>query len=123
MEINSLKELELLNKMILEAKFSKDPIDERLIGSPYTAEIANKVYDSIIDELKKNEAESLEFWLLERKMNKQSHSKFYEIGSSYAKKIDGMRFSKEKKTKYIRDVFSPFEISDELLEEILREIE
>ena len=128
--ISDYFELLALHKTILEAKFSTEPNDDSISGSPLVADICNRVVDEIILIEQKRDNDSKERWTEWLKitnhmpvdnseydnadMQSMNMLTFWEAAIANAKKDE--RFflvSPEEKMQLARCYLSPFICSDD----------
>lgn len=111
--IKCYDDLMILHRAVMEAKFSDDPKDTSLIGSPVLASISHEIVDSLIEHSKKIKDDSLlEHW--ERWRDASTRTIELEVIRShiYGLKIWDKWSSKEKRY-YLEILLKPF-IYDEI---------
>ena len=109
-----------LHQALLEGKFSDNPNNKLVSGSPNVAKICNIIVDELIDLNENNEKK--EKWEKWRKIN--SHNQFFKIALNNAKKAINHwgTMSNEAKIDSIKNYLSPFVCDEEDLKVFLDEI-
>lgn len=119
------KELSVLHKAVLEAKFSVTAQNEELASSPILAGISNKLYDELCNiREKKNKDEGALFRELRRIKNGDSYRGFYYDAVINARR-DFIFLDSDEETKHsiAKCYLSPFNCYESELGEFVAEVE
>lgn len=101
-----------IHRYLFETKFGNEEILPLSI-SPYISELINQNLDSIIDELKKiNADEKVENWIEWRVLTKDKRE-FLLIKKAFD------HYSGENRLEFLKMIASPFDISDACLRELI----
>jgi hypothetical protein len=112
-------ELLALHRVVMEAKFSDDPNDRAIQGSPFVAAIANRVLEALIamDIEKEGESAGLR-WQNWRQVTPDYRQ--YQITKTILQSNTVWKtWDFDDQVKYVKDLVSPLQISDELIETLL----
>lgn len=124
LQLSSYPELIALHKALLEAKFNSMPNDLLIAGSPYVAQIANQVIETVIQlETAKGDANAEGKWKEWRRINPSRREWQVAIDRVKETKDTWMRWSNEEKASYVRVVLSPFTIEEHLLKTFISQVE
>lgn len=118
--INEYYQLLNLHKALLEAKFHENPDNRYVAGSPYVAQLSNKVVDLLA--LMENNRKGVESWTEWRKLSNQAFYKTRVIEAI----IKGGRWnslSDCKKRETVSNYISPFTCTDFEMNSLICEID
>jgi hypothetical protein len=119
LSIDNYDELMALHRVIMEAKFSLEPNDAVIQGSPLVSAVANRVVGALIEIEVGKEGESARLkWQKWREMSYERRE--YQLIQSKLKSDTSWKaWNIDEKVKYLKDLASPLQISDELISELL----
>lgn len=103
----------------MEAKFSTDPNNSAIQGSPYVATIANQAIEVLIEmEVSKEKESSRSKWQEWRRISPDRRE--YQIVQTKIK-LEALwkTWSFDEQTTYVKDLVSPLQISDELINSLI----
>jgi len=122
LEISNYYELLALHKMVMEAKFHRDPDDHDIADSPIAARVACMVVDALKHaENARGFADKAEGW--ERWKQVDPNSRFWKNSVIFARHHeawDGM--SAAEKRELVGVLLAPFEMSDDAYARFVREV-
>lgn len=100
------------------------PNDSLIAGSPYIAQIANQVIETVIQlETAKGDTNAEAKWKEWRLINPSRREWQVAIDRVKETKNSWIRWSNEQKASYVRIVLSPFLIEDPVLRTFISQIE
>jgi hypothetical protein len=116
--IDNYDELMALHRTLMEAKFSKDPNDRVIQGSALVSNIANRVVEELteMDIAREGEKGRLK-WQEWRRISPERRE--YQIIQAKLKSESLSSLSSTEQVKYVKDLFSPLQVSDELIDKLL----
>jgi hypothetical protein len=117
--ISNYDELMALHRVVMEAKFSIDPNDSAIQGSPLVALIADQVVEALMSvEIGKEGEASRVKWQKWREISPERRE--YQIIQAKIKaEALWKTWSFDEQVNYIKFLVSPFQISDELINELI----
>ena len=112
-------ELMALHRVIMEAKFAEDPNDPCIQGSPLVSAIADRVVESLIEmDINKYGEDSHLRWQEWRKVDLERRE--YKIIKTKLQSKDSLKnLDSDGYSEYVKCLFSPLQISDELIDQLL----
>ncbi len=120
--IEKHEELLALHKALMEAKFHADPDNLLVSGSPFVADICNRVVDALIEiESQKNPLKR-EAWM--NWLNIEKQETFWKRAINSALKFKRWEtLSLSKKEEYVRCLLSPFRVEEKEIMGFIDEVE
>jgi hypothetical protein len=117
--IDNYDELRALHRVVMEAKFSAEPNDPVIQGSPLVSTVANQVVEALIEmEVGKDGETSRLKWREWRKISPERRE--YQIIQSKLKSDASWKtWNFNEQVKYVKDLASPLQITDELVSGLL----
>jgi len=122
LQITEYYELVALHKALWSARFAREPLLEYLPGSPFLADIANRVVDVLAKmEIERGRPERANDW----RMEVSTTGEIWQIMLRNASEHPDFwkKQSTEEKKKIARIYLSPFVITDEILDEFIRQVD
>ena len=110
--------LTVLHRALMEAKFSLEPVDNVLPGSPILADVMNQVVDTFI-EWEKEEAkeEGSATWETWRMVTPSEKRREVDIAREYIKRADlWATWTYDEKAEYVEILLSPLKGSRDLVD-------
>lgn len=120
--INDYYELMALHRVIMEAKFSTDPSDSAIQGSPYVATIANQAIEVLIEIEVSKEGESSRLKWQEWRKISPDRREYKIVQTKIKSEALWKTWSFDEQTTYIKDLVSPLQISDEMVSELISSV-
>jgi hypothetical protein len=119
LSIDNYDELMALHRVIMEAKFSLEPNDAVIQGSSLVSAVANQVVEALIEMEVGKEGEPARLkWRKWREISYERRE--YQLIQSKLKSDTSWKaWNVDEKVKYVKDLASPLQISDELISELL----
>lgn len=114
MKIETLPELLALHKCLIEAKFTDNPENFDIAGSPFVAKISNEV----VNELKTIQGDSWDTW---RKIENHEDKIKRLIAALKMINLNHLR-TKDERVQYIINAITPFTANNEKIEELIEKI-
>jgi hypothetical protein len=117
--IDDYDQLMALHRVMMEAKFTTDPNDSDIQGSPLVAAIAHQIVETLaeMDSGKTGEAARSK-WQAWRTISPERRE--YQIIQTKLSSAPGWRtLSASEQTQYVKDLVSPLLISDELIRQLI----
>jgi hypothetical protein len=120
--IGNYDELMALHRVIMEAKFCPDPNDLLIQGSPLVSAIANRVVEvlKVMDLDKEGEA-ARQKWQEWRQISPERRE-YRLVKSRIRSDTFWKNWNLEEQKMYVRDLVSPLQISDELINQLLNSV-
>ncbi|NJN30586.1 MAG: hypothetical protein HC824_09260 [Synechococcales cyanobacterium RM1_1_8] len=117
--IENYDELMALHRVVMEAKFSVEPNDPVIQGSPFVSTIANQVVEALIEmEVEKEGETSRLKWQEWRKLSPERRE--YQIIQAKLKSNTSWKtWNFDQQVKYVKDLASPLQVADELISNFL----
>ena len=116
LQISDYYELLALHRALMEAKFTPEPWDPIVPGSPYIAKIANQVVDMLteIEDRQKPESNEEHNWRAWRKIDPTRRE--WQISLERARKLTKWtQWSFEHKKDMVTIFLSPFTVGENLI--------
>ncbi len=117
--IDNYYELMALHRVIMEAKFSIDPNDLEIQLSPMVAKIADQVVEVLIEMEVIKEGESSRLKWQEWREISPDRREYQIVQTKIKSEVLWKTWSFNEQKTYVRNLFSPFQISDELISELV----
>jgi hypothetical protein len=117
--IDDYDQLMALHRVMMEAKFTLDPNDRDIQGSPLVAAIAHQIVESLTDmDSGKTGAAARSKWQAWRTISPERRE--YQIIQAKLNSESAWRkLSAAEQTQYVKDLASPLLISDQLIRELI----
>lgn len=117
--ISDYYELMALHRVVLEAKFSENPNNPAIQGSPFVATIANQVIEALmsVDISKEGESSRVK-WQAWRTISPERRE-YQIVKAKIRAEALWKTWSFDEQVNYVRILVSPFQISDELINDLL----
>jgi hypothetical protein len=119
LSIDNYDELMALHRVIMEAKFSLEPNDVVIQGSPLVSAVANQVIEALIEMEVEKEGESARLKWQKWRQISYERREYQLIQSKLRSDTSWKTWNVDEKAKYVKDLASPLQISDELISELL----
>ncbi len=117
--INNYNELMALHRVVMEAKFSLQPNDPGIQGSPLVSMIANQTIESLIEMEVEKEGEAARLKWQEWRKISPDRKEYQFIQAKLKSDASWKTWSFDEQAKYVKDLASPLEITDELVGDLL----
>ena len=124
-EVTDYYHLLALHRAVMLMKFDSDPIDMNLVFSPYIAEMSKNILKTLIDmELEMGKKDVLKNWNGFKAANTTPSAERWSIVVKNACTITSWTtIDMEKKKELVQVLFSPFELDDALLNQLIEEVD
>ncbi len=120
--ISNYDELMALHRVVMEAKFSIDPNDSAIQGSPLVATISDQVVEALMNiEISKEGEASRVKWQKWREISPERRE-YQIIQAKIRAEASWKAWSFDEQTGYIKILVSPLTISEELINELINSI-
>lgn len=121
-QVSDYYKLLALYKALMLVKFSQNPIDPVLVGSPYIAEMLTETVASLAQmEIERGHPQEAEQW---KTLRIDSKGKTWHLMLEHARTSDlWQQWSSDEKMKYAQILLSPFETTDDLLAKFVAEVD
>jgi hypothetical protein len=120
--ISNYDELIALHRVVMEAKFSIDPNDPAIQGSPLVAIIADQVIEALMNvEISKEGEASRIKWQRWREISPERRE-YQIIQDKIRAEALWKAWSFDEQADYIKILVSPLTISEELINELINSI-
>lgn len=123
-QISDYYKLLALHRALMQAKFARNPIDPVISGSPFIAEMAEQIVNTLVAmEVERGYPERAEAW----KIRIDPNGELWQIALSRISSADETTFaawgkwSFEEKKHYAKILISPFIADDGLLQKFVQE--
>lgn len=123
LRIEGINELRVLHRMIMEAKFARDPVNKDISGSPLAAAVSDRVVDAIVaaerDSGGEDAARQWEIW---RQISPDRRE--WSIALNRIEPGEPWRsWNCEKRTRFVEILLSPLKASPELINVFIKEVD
>jgi hypothetical protein len=117
--IDDYDQLMALHRVMMEAKFTPEPNDRDIQGSPLVAAIADQIVECLTDmDSAKTGAAARSKWQAWRTISPERRE--YQIIQAKLNSESAWRkLSAAEQTQYVKDLVSPLLISDQLIRELI----
>lgn len=122
LEITDYYELLVLQRALWVAKFARDPLAPELPGSPFLADVARRVVETLAQmEIERGYPEKADDWYV----TIDPTGEVWQITVEYAaRKPDIWRkWSYQEKVEYTKILLSPFTFTDEMVEDFIQQVD
>jgi hypothetical protein len=117
--IDSYDELRALHRALMEAKFSESPNDPAIQGSPLLSSISNRVVEALIAiEITKEGEISRAKWQEWRQLT-PIRREYKIVRAKLRSEAAWKNWSSPEKIKYVKDLISPLQASEEIIDTLL----
>lgn len=113
-------ELHALHRAIMSAKFTPNPEDPAINGSPHIASVANRVLDLII-EVEQKSSEGVRLWEEWRTIDNSRRE--WRVAFDFMDYKKWSTWDARRKREFARIVLSPFKFDEQVLAEFVAEAE
>jgi hypothetical protein len=117
--IDNYYELLALHRTIMEAKFSADPNDSCIQGSPFVAAVANRVVEALIEMETHREGESAVAKWHDWRHISPERREYQMVESTLQSNPFWKTLGSAEQIKYVEDLVSPLQISHELIHQLI----
>ncbi|BAZ04017.1 hypothetical protein [Calothrix sp. NIES-3974] len=117
--INNYDELIALHRVVMEAKFSTDPNDPVIQGSPLVSTVANQVVEALIEMEVEKEGEASRLKWQEWRQLSPERREYQIIQAKLKSDFSWKKWNPDEQVKYVRDLASPLQVTDELISNLL----
>ena len=122
-QVNSLKELRVLQRVFREAKFCKQADDDEVSESPLVAELFGRLMTVLIEAQVESEGEiarlKWEKWLV---VEDSSRDEWLAVRDRAQKNPLWSSWTEGERRDYVKTLFSPFVLEDKTLETFISEV-
>lgn len=120
--ISDYYELLALHKALIEAKFHTEPENLLISGSPYIADICNKVVQALIEIETQKDASKQNRWM--EWLNIKNQKTFWNRAIKYAQEFNLWdRMNNNEKKKYVMCLLAPFKFNEEDIVRFISEVD
>lgn len=120
--ISNHDELLALHKALIEAKFHPEPENTLISGSPFIADICNRVVDALIEIESLKNPSKYEGWMLW--LNIKNQKNFWERAIKYAQESNFWnKLTINEKKRYVKCLLSPFKFEETDITIFINEVE
>lgn len=117
--INNYDELIALHRVVMEAKFSAEPNDPLIQGSPLVSTVANQVVEALIEMEVEKEGEASRLKWQEWRQLSPERREYHIIQAKLKSDFSWKKWNPDEQVKYVRDLASPLQVTDELISNLL----
>ncbi|MCQ3932462.1 MAG: hypothetical protein DPW16_18590 [Chloroflexi bacterium] len=121
-QVSDYYKLLALYKALMLVKFSKNPADPVLVGSPFIAEMLREIVASLAQmEIQRGHPQQAELW---KALKLDPAKETWQSMLEYARISDlWQQWTFDEKLEYAKILLSPFEVTDALLAKFVVEVD
>ena len=124
LEITEYPVLLALHRVIMEAKFNPSVNDKLILGSPFVAKIANQVAEAIIEsEVLNGDEAARDRWVNWSQLTPHRREWAITILHILDHRDSWNSLDSEKKREFATLFLSPFSLTEEMLNEFIRQVD
>ncbi|UTW45364.1 hypothetical protein KFE80_00055 [bacterium SCSIO 12696] len=120
-KVSGIDEVRALHRVIMAAKFSEPPRDDVICGSPFVAELANRVVDFLMEYDESVNPSFSESWKAWRTADPSRRE--WKVALSAIDLGAWRSFNEDSRKKFAELLMSPLKLSDVYLEEFLKSVD